>query len=101
MRNTTRWSESTSGEVTDGGFADDAGGVRLQLVRQTFLARGKLLYTFTFYAFGDSAQELKDISTPCDDPILRSLGTLFLHAVPKEQVGTASGGQRATPFGNP
>lgn len=84
--------------------ADDAGGVRLQLVRQTFLARGKLLYTFTFYAFGDSAQELKDISTPCDDPILRSLATFFLHAVPKEGnegMETASGGQRATPFGNP
>lgn len=81
--------------------ADDHGGARYQLVRQTFLSRGKLLYTFTFYVFGDSPQELKEVSTPCDDPILRSLATFFLHAVPKEGVETASGGQRATPFGNP
>lgn len=62
--------------------ADGAGGVRLQLVRQTFVARGRLLYTITSYVFGNSEQELKDASTPCDDPILRAQATFFLHGPP-------------------
>ena len=63
--------------------ADAAGAVRLQLVRQTFLARGKLLYTLTSYVFGRSEEELKAAATPCDDDILRSEGTFFLHQPPK------------------
>lgn len=62
--------------------ADEAGAVRLQLVRQTFVARGKLLYTITSYVFGTSEQELKDASTPCDDPIIRAQATFFLHSAP-------------------
>lgn len=63
--------------------ADETGEVRLQLVRQTFVARGKLLYTLTSYVFGRSEEELKDAATPCDDDILRSEGTFFLHQPPK------------------
>lgn len=59
--------------------ADEAGSVRLQLVRQTFLSRGRMLYTLTTYAFGRSEAELKAATTPCQDDILRSQGTFFLH----------------------
>lgn len=65
--------------------ADAAGKPRLQLVRQSFLARGRLLYCLTSYAFGDSEQALKDILTPCDDEIIRSQATFFLHAPPSPQ----------------
>jgi hypothetical protein len=64
---------------------DEAGGVRLQLVRQSFLARGRLLYTLTSYVFGDSAQALKDASSPCDTAIVRSQATFFLHSPPAAQ----------------
>ena len=59
--------------------ADEAGIVRLQLVRQTFLTRGKLLYTLTTYAFGRSEEELKAATTPCEAEILRTQATFFLH----------------------
>jgi hypothetical protein len=62
--------------------ADEKGAVRLQLVRQTFVARGRLLYTITSYVFGDSEQALKDASMPCDDEIIRSVATFFLHGPP-------------------
>lgn len=62
--------------------ADEAGAVRLQLVRQTFVARGRLLYTITSYVFGNSEQELKDASSPCDDAIIRAQATFFLHGPP-------------------
>ena len=62
--------------------ADDAGVVRLQLVRQTFLARGKLLYTLTSYVFGKSEEELKAAASPCESDMLRSEGTFFLHQPP-------------------
>ncbi|EHJ46175.1 hypothetical protein DFW101_0158 [Solidesulfovibrio carbinoliphilus subsp. oakridgensis] len=62
--------------------ADAAGAVRFQLVRQTFLARGRLLYTITSYVFGHSEAELKAATSPCDDDILRSEGTFFLHQPP-------------------
>ncbi len=62
---------------------DGEGGVRLQLVRQTFLARGKLLYTLTSYVFGRSEEELKAAVFPCDDEILRSQATFFLHQPPR------------------
>lgn len=62
--------------------ADPAGKVRLQLVRQTFLARGKLLYTITSYVFGDSEAALKEASFPCDDAIIRAEATFFLHSAP-------------------
>lgn len=62
--------------------ADETGAVRLQLVRQTFLGRGKLLYTLTTYVFGRSEEELKAACTPCEDEILRSEATFFLHAPP-------------------
>lgn len=63
--------------------ADAGGAVRLQLVRQTFLARGRLLYTLTSYVFGRSEEELKAAATPCEEDILRSQGTFFLHQPPK------------------
>jgi len=63
--------------------ADVAGKVRLQLVRQAFLARDRLLYTLTAYTFGESEQALKDASMPCDDAILRSEASFFLSPVPK------------------
>ncbi|WP_300158899.1 hypothetical protein [Solidesulfovibrio sp.] len=63
--------------------ADANGAVRLQLVRQTFLARGRLLYTMTSYVFGRSGEELKEAATPCDKDILRSQATFFLHQPPK------------------
>lgn len=63
--------------------ADTNGTVRLQLVRQTFLARGKLLYTLTTYVFGRTEEELKEAALPCDDDILRAEGTFFLHQPPK------------------
>ena len=62
--------------------ADEAGAVRLQLVRQTFLARGRLLYTITSYVFGHDEQELKTATSPCEDPIMRSEMTFFLHQPP-------------------
>lgn len=62
--------------------ADEAGGVRLQLVRQTFIARDRLLYTLTSYVFGQSEEELKNATSPCEDPVLRSEMTFFLHAPP-------------------
>lgn len=62
--------------------ADGNGQVRLQLVRQTFLARGKLLYTITSYVFGRSEEELRAAVSPCDDDMLRSEGTFFLHQPP-------------------
>jgi len=65
--------------------ANDTGAVRLQLVRQTFLARGKLLYTLTTYVFGRSEEELKAACTPCEDEILRSEATFFLHAPPSDR----------------
>lgn len=74
--------------------ADDAGKVRLQLVRQTFLARGRLLYTLTSYTFGKSEQVLKDVSTSCDAPIVRSMTTFHLRPIPRhESTGDAAGGQ--------
>jgi len=63
--------------------ADEKGVVRLQLVRQTFLARGRLLYTLTSYVFGRSEEELKEAAMPCDADILRSQGTFFLHQPPR------------------
>jgi len=63
--------------------ADEAGTVRLQLVRQTFLARGRLLYTLTSYSFGASEQALKDASTPCDAPIVRAEASFHLRPVPR------------------
>ena len=65
--------------------ADGNGGARLQLVRQTFLARGRLLYTLTFYTFGTSEQSLKDATMPCEDEVLRAEATFFLHPVPAAQ----------------
>ncbi len=62
--------------------ADNNGGVRLQLVRQTFLARDRLLYTLTSYVFGRTEEDLKAATSPCDDDILRSEGTFFLHQPP-------------------
>jgi hypothetical protein len=62
--------------------ADDTGKARLQLVRQTFLARGRLLYTITSYVFGRSEEELKAATSPCEDEILRSQATFFLHQPP-------------------
>jgi len=62
--------------------ADDTGKVRLQLVRQTFVARGKLLYTITTYTFGDTEQELKEASQTCEEGILRAESTFFLHGPP-------------------
>ena len=59
--------------------ADERGVVRLQLVHQTFLARGRLLYTLTTYVFGRSEEELKEAAMPCDADIQRSQGTFFLH----------------------
>ena len=59
--------------------ADEAGTVRLQLVRQTFLARGKMLYTLTTYAFGRTEEELKSATTPCEAEIARTQDTFFLH----------------------
>lgn len=59
--------------------ADEAGIVRLQLVRQTFLTRGKLLYTLTTYAFGRNEEELKAAATPCEAEITRAQATFFLH----------------------
>jgi len=55
----------------------------LQLVRQTFLVRGKLLYTLTSYVFGKSEEELKAANAPCDEAILRSQASFFLHKPPK------------------
>lgn len=63
--------------------ADENGKVRYQLVRQTFLARGKLLYTLTSYSFGDSEEALKEAAGPCDEPILRSEMTFYLSALPR------------------
>jgi len=65
--------------------ADGDGAARLQLVRQTFLARGRLLYTLTFYTFGISEQTLKDATMPCEDEVLRAEATFFLHPVPTAQ----------------
>lgn len=66
--------------------ADESGKVRLQLVRQTFLARGVLLYTITSYAFGQNEEALKAVVSPCDDEILRSEATFFLHSPPTSPV---------------
>ncbi len=65
--------------------ADTDGKVRYQFVRQTFLARDKLLYTMTSYVFGRSEEELKAAASPCDDDILRSEGTFFLHQPPRSR----------------
>jgi len=65
--------------------ADEQGVVRYQLVRQTFLARGKLLYTLTNYVFGNSEAELKAAVSPCNADILRSEGTFFLHQPPSRE----------------
>lgn len=59
--------------------ADDAGGVRLQLVRQTFVSRGQFLYTMTSYVFGKTQEELMAAASPCDADITRSESTFFLH----------------------
>ena len=59
--------------------ADEAGTVRLQLVRQTFLSRGRMLYTLTSYVFGRDEAELRTLAPPCDSDILRSEATFFLH----------------------
>jgi hypothetical protein len=58
---------------------DGNGGVRLQLVRQTFLSRGKMLYTLTSYVFGRDEAELRAIAPPCDHDITRAEATFFLH----------------------
>lgn len=63
--------------------ADDTGKVRIQFVRQTFLARGKLLYTLTSYNFGESEAELKEAAGPCNSPILRSEMTFYLSPLPR------------------
>lgn len=63
--------------------ADEAGIVRLQLVRQTFLSRGKLLYTLTTYAFGRDEQTLTAATSPCEAEIRRAQSTFFLHQPPK------------------
>ena len=63
--------------------ADEAGVVRLQLVRQTFLSRGKLLYTLATYAFRRNEEELKTATTPCEAEIARAQATFFLHQPPK------------------
>ena len=62
--------------------ADEKGGERLQLVRQTFLPRGRLLYTMTSYAFGRTEEDLRTAYSPCDAEILRSQATFFLHQPP-------------------
>ncbi len=62
--------------------ADGNGGARLQLVRQSFLARNRLLYTITSYVFGNSGEALKAAYTPCDDAIIMATATFFLHAPP-------------------
>ncbi|MHC1787971.1 hypothetical protein [Solidesulfovibrio sp.] len=59
--------------------ADEDGKVRLQLVRQTFLSRGKILYTLTTYAFGQNGEDLKAATTPCEAEIARTQDTFFLH----------------------
>jgi hypothetical protein len=62
--------------------ADESGKVRLQLVRQTFLSRGVLLYTLTSYVFGENEEALKAAISPCNDEILHSESTFFLHQPP-------------------
>jgi len=62
--------------------ADENGDIRLQLVRQTFLPRGRLLYTMTSYVFGKNEDDFKAAYSSCDNDILRSQATFFLHQPP-------------------